>query len=173
MPTNSPDLSRIVANELSPDERVVWSGRPDPLAAVMAEAGSLVFGIACFLVSARNVATYAEAGSTASALGWAVFGAVGLHMLIVRPALIYRSQQNTLFAITSRRLLAVSTAQAPISVALCTITRVERARRGAGLTLRVPKGAASKGPEDLHVIMHGLSDGERAYQLLTQSARAT
>jgi hypothetical protein len=102
----NPELPRSLARELAAGERVLWAGRPAPLAMAMKSAVPFLFAIPWtafsidFMVrwSHHDVASYVFQGS---------FVAVGVAMLC-SPFYAYWSATRTVYAITVRRVLIVT-----------------------------------------------------------------
>ena len=91
------------------DERVLWRGRPSPRAAIRGQVASNVLVSLPFLTVVGIMA--AGAGFGPQTLFYAVLFGLGLWQLS-RPFRFYRQAARTLYAVTDRRVLIVTTAGA-------------------------------------------------------------
>lgn len=124
MALGEPELEQVIRQELSDGEKLLWAGRPDPAQAARKYIAITVFGcvwtlfISVFLVITQKMLHQAT-GSGGGAgvdqmfrlvftLGPGLFLLVGLGM-IASPAWGYARARRTIYAVTSQRLMIVTT----------------------------------------------------------------
>ncbi|HZG09739.1 MAG TPA: hypothetical protein VEZ70_12235 [Allosphingosinicella sp.] len=156
--------ARLVAGE-----HIVWTGKPNPASTMMSKWAVALFAIPWLLGTGYGFLSARAAGDQAEMVVAFIFVCVGLVMLATPVAAFFRARRTT-FAITNRRLLAITrNGRSLTSILLSGVRQVERFDRHGGTTLRVPTALVSDGEGGRSVDyleLHGLSDGERAYQLL-------
>jgi len=162
---------RFITAELASGERVVWSGRPDPFAAMLSQHYAVLFAIAWLAMAGAGVSAAARSGETFGVIFGLLFVAIGV-VILATPISAYRGARRTVIAITDRRLIvAKNGGRNIISVQLSGIRQVERIARRGRVTLRIPTALVSDGDGGQKVDytdLHGLSEGDHAFRLLTQ-----
>ncbi|MEO7715558.1 MAG: hypothetical protein ABIY70_05110 [Capsulimonas sp.] len=111
---------QAVSRELNAGETLLWTGRPDPVRSMRSSLGHFVFGVVwtAFIINAIVVSHSGNRGE--SGLG-RLFGMYGLIFdlffvpfilagvwLLSHPLLTYRFALNTIYAITNKRVLIIS-----------------------------------------------------------------
>lgn len=137
------DVLEIARDEMAPDERLFWAGRPDAKRLAFQTLPIVLFGIpwTCFTVFWVAVAAQGVWGSDTRAPGafvlFPLFGIpfvlVGLGMLSA-PFWAYRKGQQTVYAVSDRRVLIIGGGKTR-SVQSYTnedIGTIERKERGDG-----------------------------------------
>ena len=110
MPKEIGAPSILSFEEQPADERVLWSGRPAPLAYVcrrLSPSFPVGLGILAFMALWE-----ADALTTGNDTVWAVAGLVfllvGLHAVLVRPLLLIRAARRRVYAVTDRRVIRLN-----------------------------------------------------------------
>jgi hypothetical protein len=133
------DAELVAQNELSPGEPLVWAGRPSPGAMARASLPILIFAIpwTAFAIFWVVMASGITTGATNRGF-FILFPLFGLPFVLVglamtsAPYWAYRKAQNTIYAITDRRLMIITegrskTVQSYDADEIGEITRRERA----------------------------------------------
>lgn len=106
-------LSRFIR----PDERIVWTGRPDPWAFASAQAGGLAAVGAAFLIGLLAAAVIAIDAAANNRLmvdlwfcvGFGLAGAVLSVTLLLAPWRAYHRAMRTVYGLTTERALILTT----------------------------------------------------------------
>lgn len=161
-----------IRRELNPGEELLWQGQPHPAAAARTDTPTLLFAVPWTAFAIFGLRQFLIADEVAGSLIASLFVAVGVYMLTM-PWRSYRQAQRTLYAITNQRLLIIETG-APrkiTSLRLAGMHRVERLPvRAERTTIRLPMGMVSDGEGGTQkdfIDLHGLSDADRVWKLLT------
>lgn len=157
--------------ELGPDEHIVWSGRPDPIATMLGQYPAALFGLVWTVFSLNGFVSLAQSGQTLGALMLLGFVAIGVALLMM-PVIAYRKASGTAVAITPTRLLMLMDRGRTVrSVQLSAIRQVERVTKWRWTTLRIPTALISDkdgGQTVDYTSLHGMPDAETAFRLLTR-----
>lgn len=163
----------MLAPELQAGEQVIWHGRPSPVATMLSHAPVALFGLLWLGFSAGAFVEASRSGAGLERNFVLLFAGAGVFM-IAYPLLEYRKALRTLFAITDRRFLMITTGPRAIrSVDRRAIRQVERIERWGRVTLRIPTAMVSDGeqPKVDYTDLHGIPDADRAFRLLTEPPR--
>ena len=163
----------LASGELAAGERVLWSGRPDPLTSLAERSVLALIALAWLAGSGFMTSEMIEHGRLPTVIFMLLFVGVGIYMLVTAFMAYPEALRTTVF-ITDRRLLIVRKKGASTtSILLGAIRQVERINKRRGITLRVPMAVVTDndGKKEVEYIdLHALQDGERAFQLLTRQA---
>lgn len=162
--------SPLIMQQMTAGERVLWYGRPDPFVSMMSKGGAAIFALAWLAITVSVAANTDPRVLTTEFLVSLLFVFIGVFILST-PLLEYCSALRTMFLITDRRLIVASKSGRSIkSVKLSKIGQVEREAKRGKISLRIPTSLINDGDGGQrvdYIFLHGLQDGERAYQLLT------
>ena len=160
-----------VAKELALGETIVWRGGPDPRSAMWNSIGIVPFALIWIVIAGSGfIEAFARADhlSEVATLAFVIIGV----SLLVAPVFEYFRSYGTSYAITDRRLLISKNGGRSLqSLRLDRIGQVARVEAWGRTTLRIPAVLVSG--EDVersadYIKLHGLRDGDRAFQLLTR-----
>lgn len=160
-----------LSQELGDGEIIRWIGNPHPRSSALSTVGQMIFGILWSLVAVSGLVSGLADGNRVAAAFVFVFVLIGAFM-VCAPIITYFGARRTIYAVTDRRLIiSAKDGRSTTSILLSRIGQVERVRKGDRITLRIPTNTVTDG-DGLRTIdyteLHGLTDGERAFELLTR-----
>lgn len=131
----------------------------------------MLFGCLWLLITGSGFVRLLRDGQALAAACTLIFVASGLFM-VCAPVVAYRQASAAVYAITDRRLLIVERGgRSTTSILLARIGQVKRLRKRGRVTLRIPTSTVNDGEglaQVQYIDLHGLADGERAFELLTR-----
>lgn len=138
---------------------------------MLSQLSIALFGALWLAFSVAGLIAMVRTGQTFGVIFSLLFIAAGVFML-ARPLIEHRGAAATHLAITNKRFVMITRHGRTVrSVDLRSIRQVERVEKWGGVTLRIPTALISDGDGGQKVDytdLHGLSDAERAYRLLTK-----
>lgn len=157
--------------KLAAGEPVLWSSRPSPFVSMWSKRWTALFALAWLALAGSGIkAAHEHAGTTQFLSACAGFF-IGL-CILADPFLEYFRARKTMYVITDKRLIIAEADRKRIkSIQLSAIHHVEHWVKWDRVSLRIPTALVSEGEDGQKVDytdLHGLRDGDRAYELLVR-----
>jgi hypothetical protein len=173
-----------IRNELQPGERLLWSGRPDPIRGMLPTFAIWLFAIpwTCFavfwIVTAYGIGSHAN---NSGGGGFAFFPLFGLPFVLVgigmfsSPYFVYLKLKRTAYGITDKRAIIISgkntkTVDSYDSSNVGHIQRTERADRSGTLYFaQTVTNNGKNGPQTTNIGFVGIPEVRNVEQILRET----
>jgi hypothetical protein len=165
-------VDESIRRELTPGERVLWTGQPNPAAVLRDEAFGIVF-LTCWLAGVASSLNVQGSPQDAVGSGIVLVMLAGGAAMLAGCIFRWLASRRTLYAVTDTRLIVVRKGgkRPVIALRLDQITGAERTSSNPDkATIRIPFGAVQgeSGAKIHYLKLYGVREPGYVFQLLTR-----